>query len=70
MTIYKPIKDQMWLILEYINLLEGKRNTDQRLDIQCLIDFLDLIKKQCDFYLNYRYYNDDRDNKIRKRIKK
>jgi hypothetical protein len=70
-SIYDPIKEQLRIVLEYIDILEYKRPVEP-LDYEIfnLLSFLDYAKRQCDFYLNYevlkrkRVKDNDRSFKI------
>lgn len=51
--ILKPVKEQIEIALEYINILEFKKNFDIHIDIKLLVELINYIKKQCEIYLNY-----------------
>jgi hypothetical protein len=53
-SIYGPIKDQFLLLVEYIKILEIKKVEDRCNDISNLIEFINIINRQCEIYLKYK----------------
>lgn len=51
--IYEPLKHQIRVLIEYINILETKVDGEQEREIALLIDFIGAIKNWCDTYLSY-----------------
>lgn len=53
-SIYYPVKEQLRLVIEYIDILEYKQCTiPVESDVALLLQFLDYAKRQCEVYLNY-----------------
>jgi predicted DNA-binding protein YlxM (UPF0122 family) len=52
-SIYSPVKEQFKVLLEYVRILEMKKNVDHRNEIIFLIEFINTVRRQCEVYLNY-----------------
>ena len=50
---YAPIKEQLEVLVEYIKILENRKQQDFRTEMTFLIGFLDALKRQCEIYQNY-----------------
>lgn len=57
-----PIKEQLHTMLEYIRILEIRKDLARENQIIALSEFLDLFKRHCDFYLNYEFLRTGRLN--------
>ena len=54
-NIYQAIREQLLMLIEYINILELKKNIDQRNEIILLIEMINNIKRHTEIYLNYTF---------------
>ena len=52
-NLYKPIKEQLKILLRYIEVMEFKHNIDLRTEVFALIEMIEHMKKHFDVYLNY-----------------
>lgn len=53
--IFEPVKHQIQLILEYINILELRKDLDPTQEIMILAEFISNISRQCAAYLNAQF---------------
>lgn len=51
-SIYGPVKEQLQVLIEYINILEKKPTPECVVEITFFLKFFDNIKRQCEIYLN------------------
>jgi CCR4-NOT transcriptional regulation complex NOT5 subunit len=49
---YEPIKEQLLVLVEYVDILERKKGED-RDEIFFLIEMIDTFKRQAEIYLNF-----------------
>lgn len=54
-SIYEPIREQFLILVEYINILELKKNIDHKQEIILLIEMINNIKRHTEIYLNYAF---------------
>jgi hypothetical protein len=52
-NLYEPIKEQFLLMVEYIKILEKKKNVDPISEFTVLSEMIDSISKSCLVYVNY-----------------
>lgn len=52
-NIYEPIRQQFMLLIEYLNILEMRTDMEHQNEIICLIEFIDIMKRKCEMYLNF-----------------
>lgn len=50
--LFEPVKDEIRLVIEYINILELRRDLNQKFEIMMLTDFIKHATRKCEFYLN------------------
>lgn len=62
-SIFDPVKEQFAVLLEYVNILNTKEDSDLIQEIALLLELIATVKKQCDLYLNYELIQQG--NKIR-----
>lgn len=53
-SIYSPLKEQLQVLVEYINILERKGNCECVSEISFIVNILDNLKKYCEILLNYK----------------
>ena len=53
-SIYSPIKEELLVFVEYINILDYLAHNQRREEIVLLMEMLEALKKKCDIYLNYQ----------------
>lgn len=53
-NLYYPVKEKLQVAVEYINILNEKRDAASPREISLLLEFLEMIKNQCDMYLKYK----------------
>jgi hypothetical protein len=53
-SIYEPIREQFKILLEYLNILDTKRSSDAVTEIGQLLDFMDIMRRKCEVYLNFQ----------------
>ena len=53
-SIYEPIREQFKILLEYLNILDKKRSSDAITEIGQLLDFMDIMRRKCEVYLNFQ----------------
>jgi hypothetical protein len=53
-SIFDPVKEQFSVLVEYINILDLKKNIDTIQEVILILNLIENIKKQCDIYLNYQ----------------
>lgn len=51
-TFWEPIKHEYRLLLEYINILEDRTNLHVYEEVIVLMEFMEYIRRNCEFYLN------------------
>jgi hypothetical protein len=52
--LYDPIKEQLLVLIEYINILNSKKDYDSPQEITFLLELIENMKSQCERYLNYQ----------------
>lgn len=53
-SMYAPVKEQLQVLVEYINILEKKPLDDDCIfEISFIFDFLNNIKRYCEIYLSF-----------------
>lgn len=53
--IFEPVKHQIQLVLEYINILEMRRDLEVTQEIMVLAEFISNVERQCNVYLNAQF---------------
>jgi|HubBroStandDraft_3_1064219.scaffolds.fasta_scaffold10928_3 hypothetical protein len=53
-SIYDPVKDQLIILVEYINFLKTKKNADTSAEIAALQHMLRATTNHCELYLNLK----------------
>lgn len=54
-SIYAPIKEQFGTVIEYINILDSKKESSKIEDTYALYELIQLVTKQCLMYLSFNY---------------
>jgi hypothetical protein len=57
--IFEPIKEQLFLILEYIHILEMKDSESQANEIWLLSELIKNRSRDCQIYLHYKVLNSE-----------
>jgi hypothetical protein len=52
-TVYEPMRRELLKMIKYLDVLECKKFMDGEHDIQGVLDYLDILKWQCEIYLKY-----------------
>lgn len=53
-SVYGPLKEQLQVLVEYINILEMRANAECLAEISFMIDCLENLRRHCEILLNYQ----------------
>jgi hypothetical protein len=53
-SIYSPIRDELLVVVEYIDILDLREDIQRMEEIVLLMEMFEALKKKCDLYLNYQ----------------
>jgi len=51
-SIYGPLKEQLQVLVEFINILEMRANIEHLSEIGFMIDFLENLRRHCEILMN------------------
>lgn len=51
-SIYGPLKEQLQVLVEFINILEMRANVEHLLEIGFMVDFLENLRRNCEILMN------------------
>lgn len=57
---YEPIRKELLRMLQCLDALEVKHFLDGHTDIQLVLDYLDILKWQCEIYLKYTQFKENK----------
>lgn len=53
-SIYSPIREELLVLIEYINILDLRTDGQRPEEIILLMEMFEALKKKCDIYLKYQ----------------
>jgi hypothetical protein len=53
-SLYTPVKEKLEFLIEYINVLESKKNFEAKDEIKIFLKIIELSIIQCEEYLNFK----------------
>jgi hypothetical protein len=53
-SLYTPVKEKLEFLIEYINILESKKNFEAKDEIKVFLKIIEMSITQCEEYLNFK----------------